>query len=550
MGSNRLPTYAKNIDALWAISLLYLWVPVGIFLSTWFRPELGMPAVLLAGAGLVSLIRDGALSAAPAWSLSRWEWLGLVLFSLVLAWLLGIGGFMPQHPDYEKHNLIFNDLITYPWPVVYQNPARQDPFLCYYLAYYLPTAALVKGLGLFGHWWADGISFGWGFLGILLVLTWVARLSGRRGFWVAISLLALSGLEVPLRLGWDWFVEFGGNWSAFRYAWTHNALFHYSPYSPAYFFFSDHRWTHRLDSSSLIVQLYATPQHALGGWLATALWLYSRRVNQSLGLWAMLLAITSLWSPFVTIGLAVCIGLDQISKPLAWLVLLRQQARLDGFRLLAAIGMAALIGVYFLAHEPVSEYGLLPQHWQGPTDLLLYILYFGVLYGLPLWLISRVARHQPALSEWVQLARLCACLIPIIDLVHLGLLNDFQVRVIIPVQFIFGIAVANALVSVLTNWRSKQRGQRESWMLLAWAVPSSFVPARAMGYILWAWILQTRHPHITHIQDSPSNLSRFTLDVPGLPGTDYAPQYLGRRDTWYWSVNCVCVFILCEKNTH
>jgi hypothetical protein len=522
----------NQIDPLLVCSWLYLWLPVLLFLTTWFRPELGVPAALLSvgAVGWLCLNTDSASDNQAG--VAR---LGLVILSLGWTWLSGIGGFVGQHSDYDKHNLIFQDLITHDWPVQYQNPIRQNPFLCYYVAYYLPVAALVKALGLTGGW-IDGLSFGWGWLGIWLVLAWVARLSGRRGLWVAGLLLLLSGLEVPLRLGWAWLAEFDGDWAGFWTAWRAKTLFRYSAYAAPRFFFSDTAWAHSLDSTPVMTQLIATPQHTLGGWLATVLWLHGRRVGWGVSQWAIILVPTLLWSPFVTVGLAACITVDALLKPGSLPGLLRQLNRTDGWLVGAmALPMGLLVG-YLAAHEPVAQVGFQPTHWQQLSDAVLFVVYVSLQYGLPLWLLTAVARGCPALDYWQRLARQSMWVLLAQTLVHLGQLNDFQVRATIPAQFVLMLAVANGLIltgpDVLRD-RPLRRSQWVQVVFLVWGILAMLAPLRLAGYTLWAWHL---NPRRTHIADSRTDISRLDYDDhDGLPPVDYAAQYLGRLDSWYWT---------------
>ncbi len=532
MEPNGLPTYGKKrIDRLVTVSWLYLWLPVWLFLATWFRPELGLPAMGLAiGAvgWLVWQTRSVAESARP-WAWTAWGI--LIALSLAWAWLAGMGGWTSQHSDYDKHNLIFRDLIVYAWPVQYQNPARHDPFLCYYVAYYLPVAALVKALALSDSW-IDWLSFGWGWTGILLVLTWVVRLSGRWGLAVAVLLLLLSGLEVPLRLAWAWLVEFGGDWPQFESAWRAKTLFRYTAYGPPRFFFLDKLWAHSLDSTPLMIQLVATPQHALGGWLATGLWLHGRREGWSISQWAVLLVPTLLWSPFVTVGLVGCIAVDAaLGRGGLWLVW--QQLNRSAWLVLAAIMWPlSLLAMYLAAHEPVAQAGFLPVHWQQPADAVLFLAYTGLQFGLPLWLLTGVARSYPGLTNWQRLCRQSAGLLVAQTLIHLGHLNDFQVRAIIPAQFVCMLALANGLMVSLVKERSRQY-QWGGRVFLLWGGLVLLAPVRAVGYTLWAWHL---NPRRTHIADSRTDISQLRYDDGvGMPVVDYAAQYLGRRDYWYWT---------------
>jgi hypothetical protein len=532
----RLPDRAGlRIDPLLAASWLYLWGPVGLFLTTWFRPELGIPAVLLAG-GAVGWLGVGMPAWGPPVSFSRFTWPGLVVLALALTWFSGIGGFTAQHGDYDKHNLIFQDLIRYPWPVHYTNPARQDPFLCYYLAYYLPVAALVKGLGLTGGW-IDGVSFGWGWLGVLLVLAWVVRLSGRRGFWVAVLLLLLSGLEVPLRMAWSWAVDFKGHNHQFLTVWLTKTTAWTMPYKNMRFFFSDQTDPYGLFTASGLSHLRSSPQHMLGGWLVTALWLHGRRAGWGVCHWAVLLTPTLLWSPFVTVGLAVLILADMLAQPGSFRQLSGQLFRTNGWLLAVVAVPTGLLTSYVLAHEPVSYVGFLPTNWRQSTDLYLFLLFTGLLFVLPLWLLTRACRYRPILADWLVLARTSTWTMLGLMLFHGGYFNDFQMRSTIPGQFVCTLAVANGLTTAVTDWLGRSpvapRNQRAQVLLWGWAILALLPTLRLISVVLTKWY---KTPQWLHIANQRADASRIYFDIdPGLPPNDFAAQYLGRTDSWYWT---------------
>lgn len=65
------------------------------------------------------------------------------LFCLALCTLAGQGAFFAQTGDWEKHNMVLNDLVAYHWPVCYQNDDGKA-MLTYYIAQYLFPALCGK----------------------------------------------------------------------------------------------------------------------------------------------------------------------------------------------------------------------------------------------------------------------------------------------------------------------------------------------------------------------------------------------------------------------
>lgn len=274
-----------RIDRLTTLTLLYLLLPVWLFLLGWVQLPTALPLCLLTAVAGYRYVRKPNVATSPEVPLHRYEIAILLLASLFFTWVSGIGAFTVQLTDYGKHNQIFVDLITRNWPIIYQNPRYNDPFLCYYVAYYLPTAALTKLLHLPLRC-ADWLSAGWGWAGLWLSLRWAMRLSGPYRVWIGAGLLLLAGIEIPYRLGpWLW-VENGGDWSAWWDALWHGPIFRYSRYVPPRYFFSGGQWQHSLSAAPLFDQLQQAPQHAFPGWLGASLLLHRQRSGR---------AVASLW---------------------------------------------------------------------------------------------------------------------------------------------------------------------------------------------------------------------------------------------------------------
>jgi hypothetical protein len=519
-----MPDRQPAPDWLPTLTLAYLLGPLVIFLLTWLRPELGWPLAGLVGWSAWQLGQSLAV-VVPAESRPRW-FVGLLLgmASMGWAWLAGMGGFVPVHGDYEKHTRIFYDLITNAWPVQYANPARQDPFLCYYVAYYLPAAALVRGLNL-PLPWADAVSFGWGWAGLWLTLCWVARLSSQWALWVAAGLFFLSGLEVPLRWAWAWEADFDMNPVTLVEAWQHPPASLW--FNPPRYFFADGQWQHSLDTATLWEQLRGTPQHALGGWLAVLLAVYGQKNGWGPGRLAWLVVATLLWSPLVSVGLSVwlTVGWLIVRPPFFWRLLWQEG------RWLAGAGIVGtMLLIYYAAHLPVAERGLLPLTWTSPRDALLFVFFLAGQYGLPLWLLTRLTRQlahtRPELIGWLQLAQTSAITLGLLSLVYVGRLNDFQSRAIVPAQLVFVVAMANGVAVALRHYQ-----HRAGWLLLTWGLAGVWPSGRSAAYVARFWY--TNQPSL-HIDQSPPDMSRFPAGSPSLPPGDYAAQYLGRRDSWFW----------------
>jgi hypothetical protein len=289
------PTSKLSSDTLSVYSLAYLLIPIFIFVLGWLRLALAIPLVLILIWAFVQVISQKIFPVLLP-QINNIQWLGLAITALFWAVLCGVGGFVFQKGDYDKHNLLFYDLITKPWPVVYQHEAYNQPILCYYLAYYLPTAALVKVFSL-PITWADRVSFVWGYLGILLSFAWIWRLLDKRIRWMITLFLLLSGWHFPL--------------NKLSASWVH--FFNNLPYQfTGSFMFSNNELAHRQELSSFLSYFQWVPQHALGGWIATCLF-WANRKQSSSAIWWLVGACLLLWSPFVAIGWGLLVFLTNQS---------------------------------------------------------------------------------------------------------------------------------------------------------------------------------------------------------------------------------------------
>ena len=269
--------------------LLYLTFPLLLFWWGWFSPWVALVSTV----ALVGLMSPFYPTIVSFWKEKPTKTSILALFycgiaAFVWTYLAGVGGFRPQHFDYYKHNLVLNNLVRYSWPVQYSD----GTYLCYYLAYYLPAAALAKLAG--GMAAMPYYLFGWTWLGLWLVVWLLYQLGGKRLllFFALFSspnglLLVYEIIQSPLPLG-----------AALRDIWTNDHTIELIQ-SPGGLMFISH-----IDSFS------ASPQHALPAWLATALFLYSFQKTfvvptkgVSSFLFLSLVATTLYWSPLVAVGL-------------------------------------------------------------------------------------------------------------------------------------------------------------------------------------------------------------------------------------------------------
>lgn len=141
--------------------------------------------------------------------------LGLFFYSfislvLIVVWccLSGFGGYVLQPKDWEKHNLILNDLINMSWPVCYECGDGRG-VLCYYIAEYLIPAATGK------VWGFDAAAMAlliWVVIGLFITVFLLYNQYGNRKAWtlliIVFSLFSFATLLGPISgIYREWFPE-------------------------------------------------------------------------------------------------------------------------------------------------------------------------------------------------------------------------------------------------------------------------------------------------------------------------------------------------------
>ncbi len=515
-----------------ALSILYLAVPWLIFAWGWlWWPYAAAVWSILAVAIVLSISRPRPANDLPPPTHRRWGNPAIVAAStLVLLGLSGVGGLGSQHSDWQKHNAILHDLTVRPWPVHYDGGAKdprnrsrggrglipfsaggdvlaektlaekmdlspsspsgerlKDPPDCrltYYLAYYLPAAVAGRAFGLT----AAHLSLAaWTYAGLLITAAWLSLLVGTRswlvwGVWFLLS--GMDALGMLFRLGgppvavewWAGVAQYSANWTL----------------------------------------LACVPQHALGGWIATAVIVSRAEHSWDMSHAGFVAALTGLWSPFVTIGLV------PIAVTLAYRARLRTAL---SFANLVAAPLVLFVAVTYLASVPI---GRLPNHWNfahGDSGWfavalpVFWALEFGT-YALLLTPYLREATERqlpgsPWNRAWMATSVTALLLIP---LYRVGLYNDFAMRASIPVLFLFWVVLLRVV------WCDAfRRNQWQSALLVVCLLVGAALPcyrlvkqiARAQGCLQY---------HSGTAQAS----------IPDLDAR-FLPQYLGRSDAFFYT---------------
>jgi len=394
---------AKAPDYFIAFSTFYLILPNLIFLLTWVRPIIGIPAALLVGWSWtrIALVDSGMHS--PRRRLDRNTMLFVIFAGLGWIALAGVGGFIPRM-DYAKHELVFHDLASQRWPVTYED-SHGKSYLCYAMGYYLLPSL---GMRTFGEAALPLLSFAWTGIGICLFFYWIATLNkSSRRFLVVFLFYAGWGII------WLWIRGGSGIGQTPRGVRINDAgLFH------NYF-----------DSWD---KLEDAPQHATAAWLATAVlyeMLWVKRDPSGAGLvWTSVL----LWSPFSAVGLL-----------LLPLVTITRSKFTGWFSLPNLLGGGALLltmGIYFSGHLKLENSG--PIWTVAKTSMwpVYYCLYI-VTQLFPAFCVLLLEKKYGILGEFKPLFLGAVATLLVLPLYKAGWNNDLRLQASAPALVIAAIAV-------------------------------------------------------------------------------------------------------------
>jgi hypothetical protein len=382
----------KRRDFFVILAVAYFALPNLIFLATWIRPWIGIPAALAVAFFLFRFFLENDGSVSPP-SLDRPTIIFIAVLALFWTLLAGVGGFAPQSEDYIKHNLVFHDLVHSAWPVNYALPAGGQSYLCYSVGYYLVPCSLAK---IFGEAVLPLATFLWAAFGVGLFFFWVARFNAKINpgpkWTVLIFLLcAVTGLV----------------WFAFK----NHAFPGARDYMVKLGLINSY-----LDS---FTRLAFQPQHTITGWLGAALLAELIWVQKNPRAAAFVWSLTLLWSVLTSAGLLLL--------PLAALRRVRFVDYFTPANLIGGGALVAIMGIFYQGHTGLSYNAPIWKLSNGADWLVYYPLFLVFQLGLiPLvWLIDR---RYSILKEWRTLFLWSAIFLVALPLLRVGYWSDLRLE--------------------------------------------------------------------------------------------------------------------------
>ena len=187
---------AKNnsvyIQYLPHLAYIYLMIPLLLFLIFWITPIVSVPLLIMVLYGVFRIFRNSS-SIRLEIPVNRTK-LHIIIFVLCL-WVIGsgVGGVVWQNRwDHMYRNAIFHDLVHYNWPVI--NLQGVEPrTLCYYIGFWLPSAAIGK---LFGFQVGYFFQLIWASFGVVIAFLLLCEFVKKCSFKVLLIFIFFSGLDI------------------------------------------------------------------------------------------------------------------------------------------------------------------------------------------------------------------------------------------------------------------------------------------------------------------------------------------------------------------
>ena len=202
-------------DIFFTVCTAYLTVPVAIFMIGNLKPYIGIPAALIMiGCAVFSCLDyckgpdrkpQDRSSDFFGMKMPLKYLISLAVIAFITVLISGVGEYVYSMVDHVFRRAIFNDLISYKWPVIYDYSTQFNPrviavlgktqgntALVYYTTFWMPSAIAGK---LFGSAAGNIFLLIWTTIGVWLTLVGTTMFIRRISWAVPIIYITFSGLK-------------------------------------------------------------------------------------------------------------------------------------------------------------------------------------------------------------------------------------------------------------------------------------------------------------------------------------------------------------------
>ena len=474
-------------DVFFAICALYLTIPVIIFLAGYLKPVIGIPAALImAGCALYSCIDfckgpdrklSGKSSDFLGLKMPLKYLLALAVIAFITVFVSGVGEYIYSMVDHVFRRAIFNDLINYKWPVIYDYSTQYNPrviavlgktqgnaALVYYTTFWMPSALFGKIFGV-----ASGNVFLliWTTIGVWLTLVGTALCIRRISWAVPVIFITFSGLDA-----------------------LPNIIHAVTQYDG---FMAIEHWLPAFAYMSNFTQLSNVFNQCVPVWVLMVMLMLSSNVRSTGFIGSLSLA----YSPWTSIGMI----------PIALALAFRKQLQpekkgrviiqlLNPVSIAACIVMLGTYGPYYMVGTSASdESGLAWTFCKNFGEFILFWILLMIIEVVPFVIVLwKKQKKEPLfIASFITLA--------VIPVYKISYFNDFSMRASLPALFVISVMFTELLAEMFAEdkqriRKAKRRPKKESvkcFLVLALAVVCAFPCAVDLILILGSEF--TGEPH-------------------------------------------------------
>lgn len=403
----------NKLNFLSIITVAYLLLPVLIYFFTWTKIYFAILATIAVVAiAFFSWKKDSPKTDFFIFENKRNIIIFIITIAIIAIWLFltGVGNFTYQQTDYIKHNTVLKDLTTNNWPFAYTEESSCQPFT-YYFAYYIPSAIAAKFSGFNA---ANIVFYLWTLIGVSIGLCWIFKFLRRVSLIPILILICFSGLDF---LGY---------------------LILYGLIPP----FGTHLewWAQCLQFPSITATLNFVPHMFVANIIVLSMLLCKiREAKCSYSLY-LSIALLPLWAPFILVGILPFFAYYIIKL----IKNTNQIFKIFHPGILVSCFYIVLIPTLYLLSNTNANAGFSGPIWNFTENFdawyllpLVYIIEFGV----PLLLIftNKKALHDKTSLKNFPIIYICIAVVIICSFVHIGLWNDFCMRVSMPASLVLAI---------------------------------------------------------------------------------------------------------------
>lgn len=440
-------------DVLFALCCAYLTIPVIIFMVGYLRLWIGIPAALvMTGAALYSC-RDfckgpdkkltGISSNFTGMKMPLKYLLILAVISFITVLISGVGEYVYSMVDHVFRRAIFNDLINYKWPVIYDYSTQINPrviavlgktegttALVYYTTFWMPSALFGKVFGL-----AAGNVFLliWTTLGVWLTLVGTTLFIKRISWAVPVIFITFSGLDA-----------------------LPNIVHSITQYEG---FMAIEHWLPTFAYMSNFTQLSNVFNQCVPIWVVMVMLVLSSNVRST----GFIGSLSFAYSPWASIGML------PIALALAFKKELQPEKRskvilqlLNPVGIAACIVMLGIYGPYYMVSTSASdESGFAWKFCSNFGEFILFWLLLMIIevvpFALALW---KTKKKEPLFIASI----LTLAVIPVYKISYF---NDFSMRASLPALFVISVMFTEILAVMFAEdkkriRKAKKRPKKES----------------------------------------------------------------------------------------